>query len=72
MKRKSPVVDRFYAEDQIERMPKILAEYWAENLDGEAIASILLMGNEGYEKTKKEALLDEFESVFGENYFWED
>ena len=53
-------------------MPKMLAEYWAENLDGDTIASILLMGNEGYENTNKEALVDEFETVFGEDYFWGD
>lgn len=69
MKKKSLKNDRFYAENQIERMPKMLAEYWAGNLDGDTIASILLMGNEGYEKTSKEALLDEFETVFGEDYF---
>ena len=72
MKKKSLIVDRFYSEDQMERMPKMLSEYWAGNLDGDAIASILLMGNEGYELTDKEALLDEFETVFGENYFSQD
>ena len=72
MKKKSLRTDRFYAEDHIERMPKMLAEYWAENLDGDTVASILLMGNEGYETTNEEALIDEFETVFGEDYFWGD
>jgi hypothetical protein len=72
MKKKSQGVDSgssFYAEDQVEQMKKMLSDYWSENLDGDAIASILLMGNEGYRWCSGGALIEEFESVFGEDYF---
>jgi len=61
-----------YADDQLEQMKEMLSEYWSERLDGEAIAAILLAGNEGYDKLGKEILTQEFESVFGENYFGRD
>ena len=61
-----------YADDQLEQMRGMLSEYWSERLDGEVIAAILLAGNEGYEKVGKETLTQEFESVFGENYFGRD
>ena len=71
MKKKSQEIDsayknyiNFYAGDQVEQMRKILSDYWSENLDGDAIASILLVGNEGYEQTSEEELVKEFESVF--------
>ena len=78
MKKKSQEVDfdsayknciNFYAEDQVGQMRKMLSDYWSENLDGDAIASVLLMGNEGYENTSEKELVKEFESVFGEDYF---
>ena len=76
MKKRSQEIDsayknymNFYAEDQVGQMRKILSNYWSENLDGDAIASVLLMGNEGYENTSEKELVKEFESVFGENYF---
>ena len=59
----------FYADDQIERMRAMLSQYWSERLDGEVIAAILLAGNEGYDNLDKKDLVQEFESVFGENYF---
>lgn len=62
----------FYAENQIEDMRELLSNYWAENLDGEAVASILLLGNEGYNGMDKETLIEEFESVFGKNFFGRD
>jgi len=62
----------FYAEDQVEQMRAMLAQYWAEHLDGEAFAAILLAGNEGYNNLNVETLIQEFESVFGENYFGRD
>jgi len=68
MKKESQVID-FYAEDQVEQVREILADYWSERLDGDAVASILLTGNEGYKNTNKETLLEEFESIFGEGYF---
>ena len=72
MRKKSQEIDRFYADNQIEQMPKLLADYWAGEVDGETIASILLSGNEGYEKLNKDSLIEEFETVFGEDYFWAD
>jgi len=72
MRKKLPIVDRFYADNQVEQMPKLLADYWAGELDGETITSILLSGNEGYEKLNKDSLINEFETVFGEDYFWND
>ena len=72
MKKKSQEVDlgsSFYAEDQVEQMKKMLSDYWSENLDGDAIASILLMGNKGYSSSSGKTLIEEFESVFGEGYF---
>ena len=62
----------FYADDQIEQMKKMLSEYWAEHLNGETIAEILMGGNVGYDNLNKQALIREFESVFGENYFGRD
>lgn len=62
----------FYADDQVERMKKMLSEYWAEHLNGETIAEILMGGNVGYDNLNKQALIREFESVFGENYFGRD
>jgi hypothetical protein len=62
----------FYAEDQVGQMRKMLAQYWAERLDGEAIAAILLVGNEGYDSLDVRTLTQEFESVFGENHFGRD
>ena len=59
----------FYADDQIERMRAMLSQYWSERLDGEVIAAILLAGNAGYDNLDKKDLVQEFESVFGENYF---
>jgi len=72
MKKKSQKADfdsAFYAEDQVEQMKKMLSDYWSENLDGDAIASVLLVGNEGYKHTSEKELIEEFESVFGEGYF---
>ena len=62
----------FYAEDQLSQMRVMLPKYWAERLDGEVIESILLGGNEGYENLEEESLIQEFESIFGENYFAQD
>ena len=50
-------------------MRAMLSQYWSERLDGEVIAAILLAGNEGYDNLDKKDLVQEFESVFGENYF---
>ena len=69
-RKKSPL--NFYADDQEERMKKMLSEYWAERLDGETIAKILMGGNVGYENLNKQALIREFESVYGENFFGRD
>ena len=68
--KKSPL--NFYAEDQVERMKKMLSEYWAEHLNGETIAEILMRGNVGYDNLNKQALIREFESVYGENFFGRD
>ena len=62
----------FYAEDHLERMGEMLAEYWSQHLDGEAVEVVLFEGNDGYKNLPKEALIHEFESVFGENYFSQD
>lgn len=62
----------FYAENQIKDMRELLSNYWAENLDGEAVAAILLAGNEGYNNTDEETLIQEFESVFEKNFFGRD
>jgi len=59
----------FYADDQIKRMREMLSQYWSERLDGEVITAILLAGNEGYDNLDERTLVQEFESVFGENYF---
>jgi hypothetical protein len=64
--------NNFYADDQIEQMRTLLSEYWSDHLEGEVIAAILLTGNEGYDNLDKETLIQEFESVFGEDYFGED
>ena len=61
-----------YADDQLEQMKKMLSEYWSERLDGGRIAEILLVGNVGYSNLNKQALIREFESVFGENFFGRD
>ena len=71
-KKSQKVKNNFYADNQVEQMRTMLADYWAENIDGDTIADILLMGNKGYEKTNKEVLTEEFETVFGENYFSRD
>ena len=62
----------FYADDHVEQMREMLANYWSERLDGEAIAKILLTGNEGYDKLDRGTLIVEFESVFGDEFFWKD
>tara|TARA_B100000131_G_scaffold245343_1_gene238112 strand:+ start:488 stop:706 length:219 start_codon:yes stop_codon:yes gene_type:complete len=72
MRKKSQEIDRFYADNQIEQMPKLLADYWAGEIDGDSIACILLSGNEGYKNINKDSLIEEFETVFGEDYFWGD
>jgi hypothetical protein len=61
-----------YASDQIEQMRVALAEYWSENLAGAQMQEILYAGSEGYKNLKEDTLIEEFELVFGENYFWED
>ena len=58
-----------YADDQVERMRAMLSNYWSEHLEEEVVAAILLAGNEGYDNLDKKTLIQEFESVFGENFF---
>ena len=70
--RKVEPCSSFYAEDQVEQMRTMLAQYWAEHLDGEAFAAILLVGNECYDNLDAKTLTQEFESVFGENHFGRD
>jgi len=62
----------FYADDQVEQMRGLLANYWSERLDGETMAEVLLVGNEGYDKLDRETLIVEFESIYGENFFGQD
>ena len=62
----------FYSDDQVDRMREIFSEYWSERIDGETIADILLSGNEGYKDMNKKDLIEEFESIFEENYFGRD
>ena len=61
-----------YADDQIEQMRVALANYWVENLEGEVLSDMLLHGCGGYNEMSKETLIEEFEFVFGDNYFWDD
>jgi hypothetical protein len=65
-------MENIYADDHIEQMRVLLAEHWAENVESSALTALLLNGNEGYKTLEEDTLKEEFELLFGQNYFWQD
>ena len=65
-------MENIYADSHIEQMRVLLAEHWAENIEGSALTALLLNGNEGYKTLEEDTLKEEFELLFGQNYFWKD
>ena len=61
-----------YASDQVEQMRTALAEHWSENLAGAQLIELLYTGSDGYKSMEEDTLIEEFELVFGSNYFWKD
>jgi hypothetical protein len=58
-----------YSSDQLEKMREALAEYWINEMPEDSIKELLLNGCEGYAKMEEETLVEEFEEVFGDEYF---
>ena len=58
-----------YSSDQIEKMRDALADYWIDEMPEDSIKELLLNGCEGYTKMEEETLIEEFEEVFGDEYF---
>ena len=61
-----------YSGAQLEKMREALAEYWINEMPEDSIKEILLNGCEGYNKVEEETLVEEFEEVFGDEYFIDD
>jgi len=61
-----------YSDYELSIMPKLLAEYWATQMDQDLVIAMLLFGNKGYDNLEKESLVEKFEEVFGESHFERD
>ena len=58
-----------YSSDQLEKMREALAEHWINEMPEDSIKEILLNGCEGYNKVDVDTLTEEFQEVFGDEYF---
>jgi hypothetical protein len=58
-----------YSSNQIEAMREALAEYWINEMPEDSMKELLMNGCTGYAKIPEDELVEEFEEVFGEEYF---